>query len=196
MSFIDARMPERISTGFKIGPEWYTEVQPMENGREKRARKWLYPKYRGQANLGAFSATDRQALIGLFLAAGGKHKAFRVKDPTDFVVSSQAMTVPAGQSTAVQLVKTYTFGPTSTDVLVQAPVSGTVAILKDGSPYADCTVDYATGLVTPTTTWASGTYTYSGQFDRWMRFDSDWGAFTATTPGIWTTDIDLVEVRR
>jgi hypothetical protein len=29
-----------------------------------------------------------------------------------------------------------------------------------------------------------------------MRFDSDWGAFSAVTPQAWTADIELVEVRR
>jgi len=196
MSFINARMPERITAGFRIGPDWNTTVIRMDNGREQRNRNWRYPRYRGQANLGVFNATDRQDLMGLFMAAGGMHKAFRVRDPTDFRVANEPLAVLAGTDDPVQMAREYAFGPESTQVLIQAPVQGTTTIYKDGVAYTECTVDYETGIVTPGTTWPAGTYTFTTQYDRWMRFDNDWGSFVANTVGVWTTDIELVEVRR
>lgn len=196
MSYIDQRMPERISAGFTIGPEWSTLIVPLDNGREQRNRQWLYPKYRGRAGLGAFNAVDRQALIGLFFAAAGRANAFRVKDPTDYFVAGEQLAVSAGTSTPAQLSREREFGSVSTTMLIQAPVSGTTTIYRNGVAYTDCTIDYATGLVTPTTTWAAGTYTFDTQYDRWMRFDSDWAAFTAAARDVWSTEIELVEVRR
>lgn len=79
-------------------------------------------------------------------------------------------------------------------MLIRAPVASTLVVYKDSSPVA-VTVDDETGLVTPDATWAAGTYTFDCQYDRWVRFDSDWGAFTANAQGVWTADLELVEIR-
>lgn len=192
---IDWRLPSRIAAGFKGGPEWQTRVTPLRNGREVRNREWLYPRYRYSANFGAFNAQDRQALIGAFMATGGKHLLFRFRDPTDFIVAAEPLLPVVGTSTPVQLSRRYSFGPSYATSLLQAPVAGTTVVRRDGVPIA-VTVDALTGLVTPSAPWASGAYTFDTQYDRWVRFDSDWGAFTAATPGVWTSDIDLVEVPR
>lgn len=195
MSYIDARMPERIAAGFRIGPDWSTLIVPMDNGREQRNKQWLYPKYRGTAQVGAFNAADRNALLGLFHVAGGRHKAFRVKDPTDWRVSNEPCAPVVGTSTPLQLARAYIFGTESSTRLIQAPHAGTVVVRKDGAPVT-VTVDSLTGLVTPSSPWAAGVYTFDCDFDMWMRFDSDWGSFTAVANGVWTAEFDLVEVRR
>lgn len=49
-----------------------------------------------------------------------------------------------------------------------------------------------TGEVTAIT----GTPTWSGEFDVWVRFDSDYNAFTIGDIDAHSADIELVEVRR
>lgn len=192
---IDYRLPSRVAAGFKGGPEWETRMRALRSGRELRNRKWLYPRYRYTANIGAFNATDRQALIGVFMAAAGKHMLFRFKDPTDFIVAGEPLSPTIGTSAPVQLSRRYPFGPSSGVALLQAPVAGTLVVRLNGTPIS-VTVDTTTGIVTPGAPWAAGTYTFDCQYDRWVRFDSDWGAFTASAQGVWTAEIDLVEVLR
>ena len=68
MAFISTQMPRRLASGFTLGPRWSTLVTDMQNGREVRNAQWLYPKWEGRGNFGAFNADDRQALIGMFMA--------------------------------------------------------------------------------------------------------------------------------
>lgn len=197
MSYIDARLPKRLAAGLQIGPTWRTEIAEMVNGGEKRNRRWLYPRWRASGNMGAFDATDREGFRALFVVAAGRARAFRVQDPLDWQAEDQPISPTVGSTTAVQLTKRYTFpgGSDYIDVRIQAPVSGTVTVYKDGSPVAG-TLDTDTGLFTPSSTWASGTYTWDGEFDRWMRFDSDENAIVANALHVYTADIELIEVRR
>lgn len=197
MSYIDARLPRKLSAGLRIGPEYNTRVVPFANGREQRNRQWLYPKWRASGNMAAFTEDDRKAFRDMFVACGGKWAAFRVFDPLDYFANNEPLAPAVGTSTPVQLVKTYTFpgSATSATVLIQAPIAGTVTIYKDGVAVAG-TLDDTKGLFTPDAPWAAGVYTWTGQHERWMRFDSDWGAVTANALHVYTTDIELVEVRR
>lgn len=181
MSYISTRMPRRIASGFTLGPRWSTLLVDMDNGREQRNAQWLYPKWEGRGNMAAFDAADRQALIGLFMACRGKLHAFRVYDPTDNTATAQPIVTVGAKK---YLSKLYTFGSESASRLIQAPVTATLS--GAGS------VNMDTGEVTGS---APGD-TWTGTFDVWMRFDSDWGAFTAIRPDLWTADIELVEVRR
>jgi uncharacterized protein (TIGR02217 family) len=197
MSYINATMPRRIAAGFKIGPRWKTDITVMDNGREQRNRGWLYPRWEGSGNLGAFSPEDRQALIAMFVVAGGRWSAFRVFDPTDHYVSNEPVAPDFGTSMPLQLMRGYTFpgSGVSVPVLVQAPIGSTVVVKRNGTPVAG-TLDDTLGLFTPAAPWEHGLYTWTGQYERWMRFDSDWGAFTANAMNAYTADIDLIEVRR
>lgn len=181
MSFISTQMPRRLASGFTLGPRWSTLMADMHNGREYRNAQWLYPKWEGRGNFGAFTPDDRQALIAMFMACKGRTHVFRMCDPTDFAATAQPL-VTVGGST--YLSKLYTFGSQSASRLIQAPVTATLS--GAGS------VNMDTGEVTG----AAPSDTWTGTFDVWMRFDSDWGAFTAVRPDVWTADIELVEVRR
>lgn len=195
MSFINASLPRRIAAGLRIGPEWRTEIVPMDNGREVRDAKWLYPRWRASGNMGAFEAADRAAFRGIFVAARGKWAAFRVLDPLDCVASGEPLAPTPGSTAPVQLTKTYDFGPAAVTLRIQAPVAGSVTVYADGSPVAGV-LDSDTGLFTPTNPWSGTAFTWSGQFERWMRFDSDWGALNADAMNAFTADIELIEVRR
>lgn len=193
--FIDARMPTRLAAGFRIGPEQSVTIAKYANGREQRNKNWLYPLYRGEAQIGAFNQSDRASFRDLFMVAGGRHRAFRVTDPTDFTIYNQPCAPSIGTTTPLQLVRTSSYGGEGADRIIQATHAGTVVVKKDGVPVT-ITADDATGLVTPSANWAAGTYTFDCFFDIWMRFDSDWCSFTAATRDLWTADFGLVEVRR
>lgn len=194
MAYINTRLDECVAYGFSGGPAWNTLVVNMDNGREQRNGQWLYPKHRYSAQFMNVRPQARDEILNAFHAARGKLHAFRFKDWNDYTATSEAIAPAIGTSTAVQLVKSYTFGSEVSTRLIQAPVSGAV-IYKDGSPVSG-TLDTATGLFTPSAPWAAGSYTWSGEFDVWVRFDSDYNAFTIGDWQAHTADIELVEVRR
>lgn len=195
--YIDARLPRRISAGLQIGPQWLTDIVDKVNGGEKRDAKWLYPRWRASGNMGAFTEDDRAAFRSMFVATRGRWAAFRVFDPNDYFVVAEPIAPVAGTSTPLQLTRAYTFpgSSVSASVRIQAPVTGTVVVKLAGSPVAG-TLDYGTGMFTPTAAWGAGAYTWDGQYDHWMRFDSDWGALTANAMNAYTADVELVGVRR
>jgi uncharacterized protein (TIGR02217 family) len=195
--YIDARLPKRITAGLKIGPEWMTNIVDKVNGGEKRDAKWLYPKWRARGNMGAFSDADRASFRSMFVATRGRWAAFRVFDPLDFSVTAEPLSPVIGTVTPVQLSRAYTFPGSSVavSVRVQAPVVGSVVVKIGGTPVAG-TLDTGLGLFTPSAAWAAGAYTWDGQYDHWMRFDSDWGALTANAMNAYSIDLELVEVRR
>ena len=193
--FIDQRMSVRVASGFIGGPEWSTNVQALASGRESRGKQWKYPKHHYTANVGAFTASDIQELRSIFYVCAGQWGAFRFRDPVDFVAVNELFPVVVGTRTPAQLVKTYTFGTQYASRKIQAPVSGSVAVVdSDGTTPIAGVCDFTTGLFTPSANWPHATASWSGQFDVWVRFMSDYGAFTAIRPELLTADIELLEV--
>jgi uncharacterized protein (TIGR02217 family) len=196
MSYIDARIDRRIAYGFQGGPEWLTQIVNMDNGREQRNAQWLYPRQRYTAHYLNFSAVDRTAILAVFYAARGRLHAFRFRDPLDNAATSEAIAPAVGTTTAVQLIKTYSFGGQAVTRLIQAPVAGSVVVYIGGATPVAGTLDQTTGLFTPTAAWAAGTFTWTGSFDVWVRFDNDHNAFSIDELDAANADISLIEVRR
>lgn len=194
MAYINTRLDECVAYGFVGGPEWSTLEVQMDNGREQRNAQWLYPKHRYAAQYMNLLPAAMAEILAAFHACRGKLHAFRFKDWNDYTATNAALAPSIGTMTPVQLVKTYTFGGTSSTRLIQAPVAGAV-VYRNGSPVSG-TLDTATGLFTPSANWASGTHTWTGEFDVWVRFASDYNAFTIGNWQAHTADIELIEVRR
>lgn len=191
--FIDQRLSLKVSSGFTGGPQWQTNVVPLASGREVRNQDWAYPRQKYSAQLTAFDSDDLAELLALFYACAGQWGAFRFHDPVDWLATGQTMIVAAGTKTPAQLVKNYTFGPTTFARPIQAPVSGTVSVSTGGTPIAG-TCDYTTGLFTPTDNWPATPVQATFQFDVWVRFTADYVPFTAIRSDMLTANIDLLEI--
>jgi uncharacterized protein (TIGR02217 family) len=133
-------------------------------------------------------------VLAAFHACRGQLHAFRFKDWNDFQAVNEPLAPAVGTTTPVQLVKTYSFGGEATTRLIQAPVVGAV-VRADGVAVAG-TLDTETGLFTPGAAWAGSVFTWTGEFDVWVRFASDFNAFTIGNWQAHTVDIELIEVRR
>lgn len=142
-------------------------------------------------NLGAEA---RDEIIAAFHACRGRLHAFRFKDWNDYRAISEPLAPVIGTMTPVQLFKTYYLGSQPTSRQIQAPVVG--AVIKRNGVAVAGTLDTGFGLFTPSSNWASGTYTWDGEFDVWVNFDSDYNAFTINNWQAHTADIDLVERKR
>ncbi len=193
MAFIDQRLAACVAYGFSGGPEWQTQLVMLNNGREQRNADWLYPRHRYSAEFLNLSKEGRDAILAAFHACRGRLHVFRFKDWNDFTATDEPLAPTIGTSAPVQLLKQYSLGIETATRLIQAPVSA--IIRRNGESFAG-TLDLATALFTPGTAWTAATYTWSGEFDVWVRFDSDFNVFTIGAPNAHTSQIDLVEVRR
>jgi uncharacterized protein (TIGR02217 family) len=189
MAYINTRLRERVAAGFAGGPEWNTQIVYLANGREQRNGQWLYPKHRYSAQFRNISQDDRNSVLSTFHACRGQLHAFRFKDWNDYRHDDGDGSPVFVQINSIwRMAKQYTMGSETSTRLIQAPVSGTI-VLSGGSL---ANLDYETGIYDGDATGL----TWTGEFDVWVRFASDYNAFTADHLNAHTADIELVEVRR
>lgn len=193
MAFIPTRLSECVAYGFSGGPAYLTDVIPMDNGGEQRNQRWLYPRHSYSAEYLNLSVEAQGEILAAFHAARGRLHAFRFKDWNDYEARAEPLAPAVGTSTPVQLIKTYQFGGEATVRLIQAPVS---AVIRRSGVVVAGTLELQTGLFTPAAPWAAGVYTWDGEFDVWVRFDSDYNAFAIGAPNARTAEVVLIEVRR
>ena len=133
-------------------------------------------------------------LLNLAHAARGSLYSWLFKDWNDYSVTAQSLgTAPSG-TTAVQLVKTYTYGSETYTRTITKPVASTVTVYQNGSPKSG-TLDEATGLFTPNSAWTAGAaLTWTGEFDVPVRFANDFLPATWDNYQVRTLDVELVEI--
>lgn len=185
MAYINTRLDECVAYGFMGGPEWSTLVVNMDNGREQRNGQWLFPKHRYSAQFMNIRATDRDEILKAFHACRGQLHAFRFKDRNDYTATEAPFVQIAG---VWRMAKQYVFGSETSTRLIQAPVDGEIS-LSGGSL---SNLDLETGIYDGDATGL----TWTGEFDVWVRFDSDYNAFSIGNLNAHTADISLIEVRR
>lgn len=189
MAYIDTRLSECVAYGFTGGPEWNTLVVMMDNGREQRNALWQYPKHRYAAQFMNLREDGRNNVLKAFHACRGQQHAFRFKDANDYRHDDGDGSPVFVQVGGVwRMAKQYTFGSEVSTRLIQAPVEGEIAL--SGGSLSD--LDFTTGIYDGDATGL----TWTGEFDVWVRFASDYNAFTIGSWNAHTADIELVEVRR
>lgn len=194
MSYINKRLSDCVAYGFTGGPEWSTNIVLLDNGGELRNAQWKFPRHRYSAEYMNIPVAARDELLAAFHAAKGRLLAFRFKDWNDYTAEDQQLSVNVGTSDPVQLVKRYYLGGTFAERKVSAIVSATV-VDGSGNPVAG-TLDAINGTFTPSADWVAGVYSWSGEFDVWVRFDSDFNAFVIGSWQAHTANIELVEVKQ
>lgn len=195
MAFIEARLLDKVSYGFQIGPQFLTNIKTLVNGNEKRSRKWDGFKWRGTAPYKMIKPEHYQLLLGAHLACGGCADSFRFKNWMDWKVVDQLLGVAPAGSTPIQLTRTYElFGGVTFTRTIRKPVSGTVTVYENGVAKSGTTAT-STGLFTPTDAWTpAAVITADFEFDIPMRFASDWMPFTEEEWQARSGDIELIEV--
>lgn len=189
MSYINARLDECVAYGFTGGPDWRTLVVSLANGREQRNGQWLFPKHRYSAEYMNLRPEGRDEILSAFHACRGQLHAFRFKDWNDYQHDDGNGSPVFVQIGGVwRMAKQYTFGSETSTRLIQAPVQGTI-VLSGGSL---ANLNFETGVYNGN---AAG-LTWTGEFDVWVRFASDYNAFTIGNWQAHTANVELVEVRR
>ncbi|MBL0918045.1 MAG: DUF2460 domain-containing protein [Hydrogenophaga sp.] len=197
MTFIDHRLSEDVSAGFRGGPEWSTAEVALKSGVSDHFQRWSMPRHRYQADyLELVEAGLGEGIVNAFMAARGRLHSFRFRDHRDHKADNVLIGTGAGTSAPMQLVKLYTFGPATYARKIVLPIASTVTVTQNGSPKA-VTVNASTGMVTPTSAWAnSAEIRWSGEFDVEVRFGSDYYPFSMPIMRVTECAIDLVERKR
>lgn len=193
MSFIETpRLNDRVRLGYVAGPEYSTNVVNYKNGNERRNSNWSLPRRKYQVPYTNITPTQYADLVAAFYAAKGQANGLRFKDWLDYSATNQSLGNAPSGTTAVQLIKTYTYGSSLYTRTIKKPVSATVyqaGIAKPG------TLATSTGLFTPSTSWTEGqALTWTGEFDVPVRFASDFLPATWDNFQVRSLDIELVEI--
>ena len=197
MTFINERLLDSVGRGFSGGPMFNTRVTDLANGDENRNGEWAMPKHKFTADYALLDPREQNEVLHAIWVTRGRLHSLRYKDWNDFRIRSQSLGTGDGGSVARQLVKTYTFGPSTYTRDITLPIDTTLAVTANGTPLA-VTVDDETGLITPVATWPSGqaiVVTYC-EFDVKVRFGADWYPFSQEADTLARCTVDLLETQR
>ena len=160
--------------GWQGGPQFNTRIVGLRNGHERRNANWSQVQHRYTLPFQNIHADDYLAdLKSVFLAMQGQTHSFLAKDYSDFEATGESLGNAPSGTTAVQLQRVSTFGSATYTRKITKPKSGTLTVYEDGTPKAG-TVDTATGLFTPTSSWSEGkALTADFEFYVPVRFASD-----------------------
>lgn len=170
------RFPDNIAFGGTVGPTYLTVVTPVYSGRDGRIPAWSQSRVRFEVGRRSMNAADTATLDTFFRTVKGRAYGFRIKDWTDYTVTtSQGVLTPQSTPGVYQLAKLYVNGALSETRLIQKPVVGTVAVYKNGALITTgLSLDTTMGLVTISPTpLTTDVLSWSGQFDVPVRFDVD-----------------------
>lgn len=191
--FIDYRLNDCVGLGFQGGPMWSTTIVSNEGGHEARVQNWSMPHYQYTADYSVIDPADVNYIRDAFLAARGQRDSFRFKDWGDYIAEDQSLGTGDGTSTARQLQKFYTFGPTTFTRNILLPIPSSLVVTSNGTPIT-VTVDDETGLVTPSAPWPNGQILLASfEFDVRVRFGSDYYPFTMPQKNLAQVTVDLIE---
>lgn len=199
-SFSEERLPPELSLGCSGGPIWQTQVTVLDSGFEQRNSVWAEDK--GEWDLGYANRDPEEAdtLFQFFQARRGKLQGFRFRDWRDFQAINEPFGVGDVTTTVFLLRRTYTSGGDTSEKIIPKPVAETVSIFLDDAAQTegtDYTIDDTTGAVTfASPPGADAVLTWTGEYDKPVRFDTDkltmtWVTGTITTFG----HLPVVEIR-
>lgn len=208
MAFIETpRFPDDIALdGLDGGPGYRTNVVETFSGHEKRSIEWAEQRGRWDLAGGVKTPYQFEEIRNLFRMARGRANGFRFKDWTDYACTHAEGIVTVVNSTTGQLYKRYGSGSELEDRMITKPIAATVQVRRTRSAVTttiSVTVDGATGGITWSGHVGGDTYTWSGEFDVPVRFDTDELRATAVGPRHFDDDrpllswssVPLVEIR-
>lgn len=171
--FHEIRFPERFAYGSTRTLDYVCVV--YENSRHVEHRVGLSPVGRLMYLIMKENLTfdDVAELEAFYRGRKGKTYGFRFKDFEGYRVTDESLTYSSG--TTVQLIKTFDDGLETEVKTILKPVAGTVTLKRDGTAFASSgnwTLDTETGVVTFTADQTGHTFTWSGEYDIPVRFNS------------------------
>lgn len=181
-------------------PMWSTGIAESTSGRERRTRRWSYPKWRFEVQYEVLrngpSYLEQQRLLTFFNLHAGMAQEFFYFDPSDNVVTGTPFGTGDGTSTTFQLKRTMGVSGFSFSEPVRA-LNGAPVIYINGVATTAFTVG-AYGQITFTTApAAAASLSWDGSFLFLCRFDNDEMEVAEMMQGLWSNSgLSFMSVKR
>lgn len=171
--FHEVQFPVNYAGGTSSGPLYSTHVTVVDSGYEQRVQMWSNGRLTFQIGY-TDNPTGMATIVAFFRARKGRAFGFRFKDWSDYRATAETLVNAGG--TTLQLRKTYSDAAGSEIRLIKKPCNNGSLQLYDNAVLktSGYTVDYTTGVVSiPAGVTGGHVYTWTGEFDVPVRFDSD-----------------------
>jgi uncharacterized protein (TIGR02217 family) len=180
MQFVDVQFPDCIAFGAQSDSTWSTDVAAVLSGHEITNQNWEDARHLFDVSFAVRTASDYRMVRTHFHEVRGRAKAFPFKDFLDFsaLATEGVMLLDDSDSPPgdYQMYKRYGSGAYAYDRKITRPVSGTITVFRTRAAVTTtiaATIDYSTGLVTVTGHVVGDIYTWSGNFNVPVRYDTD-----------------------
>lgn len=208
-------IPACETFGWVGGPEFFTRIVEMRNGRERRNAEWANARHRFQLPYGNLSSADYAKIKSHHLVCRGRLHNFLYQDRLDHAAQAAVFGVAEPGQTAFQLGKTseldgvsyfrevnclYRPDPNPPEDQPGASIEIVPVIMVDGTPTTAFSIDPDTGAGEFDSPLTGGeVLTWSGEFSIWVRYDNDhlpWSIDNrfASGPYAISGTVDLIEM--
>lgn len=174
MSFFEDRIPDAVGLDITGGPNFSTEVVKTQGGQRYANKNWLYPLHRFR--FGYAGMKEREILVhrSFFYNVAGRADGFRFKDWGDYKATRQPLSLITGS--IYQLNQTYVRGLRTFTRPIYKPVNGKVTVFRTRAGVTSSispTIDTTNGQITVSGHVAGDSYSWTGEFDVPVVFNSD-----------------------
>lgn len=208
-------IPACETFGWVGGPEFFTRIVEMRNGRERRNAEWANARHRFQLPYGNLSSADYAKIKSHHLVCRGRLHNFLYQDRLDHVAQAAVFGVAEPGQTTFQLGKTseldgvsyfrevnclYRPDPNPPEDQPGASIEVVPIVMVDGTPTTAFSIDPDTGAGEFDSPLTGGeVLTWSGEFSIWVRYDNDhlpWSIDNrfASGPYAISGTVDLIEM--
>lgn len=211
-SFIEVQFPTNISYGAVGGGGWSTRIVVTDAGYEYRQQLWNATRGKWTVGHNLRTPAEYGQLVAFHRNMLGRTIGFRFQDWTDYQAPDAAGNsgiISKNASGIWQLTKSYSVtdevsGFTYSQYrLISKPQPGTVQLFLNSVAHtlgAGGSLDYTSGQITfgsgDPNPGPSEVYTWTGQFDVPVRFDTDAPQFSYDIPtGVGWRGIPIIELR-
>lgn len=172
--FHNIQLNTENSYGVTRDTEYFTSMYVNDQGVEQRVLRARKPRVSFNLSKMDMGLEEVAELENFYNARRGMTYSFRFKDWSHYRAVDQVVLNPGTASLQLQYKFDDTVNPYTKSIT--KPVSGTVTLKKNGSAYGGgYSVNYTTGVVTLTGGPEVGTFTWSGEYDHHVRFNSALG---------------------
>lgn len=194
----DLQFPRSIRLGAAMGPGFETDVVIEGGGGEVRNQVLAMPRREFDAAKACATEQQRKDLIAFFRIVAGRTYSFKLRDWSDYSVTTSEGRFTTLTATTFQMIKRYTLDGLTADQDVYLPE--TVVIYDQNGAAMTVTLDYTindlTGVVTSMGSPTRTPTTWSGTYFVPVRFDTDRFMLNAQTPELFMSqNIPIVEVQ-
>lgn len=194
MSHLDAYLEPCATYGWDGGPTFKTEIVELTNGNEYRNAEWAEPRHAYSAPFMNISKESYRAIKRMFLVCRGMLHSFRFKDELDYQADNEIFGVGDASEATFQLNKVSTEDGVDYQRNIYA-LRGVPVITVNGTPTSAFSYNLRTGQIEFDVAPGMGAVLrWTGEFDIWVRFNSDVMRFSLDNPDATNGTVELIEV--